>query len=253
MARRFCDRTDAGQRLAARLQHYRQRPDTIVLGLPRGGVPVAFEVAQALHLPLDICLVRKLGAPGQPELAMGAIASNGVRVINQQVVERLGISPNTIDQVAAEEQVELERRDRTYRQGRRPMQLPNQTVILIDDGVATGSTLRAAISVIRAQQPAAISVAVPVAPPATVVSLENDVDEVICLLMPEALNSISLWYENFDQTCDRTVCELLAQAAARSAQPHSPQNSCGTPANKRHPKTNRKAANNFFSRDEGNP
>ncbi|ASC69612.1 Putative phosphoribosyl transferase [Halomicronema hongdechloris C2206] len=222
MARRFCDRTDAGQRLAARLQEYSERSDTIVLGLPRGGVPVAFEVAQSLHLPLDICLVRKLGAPGQPELAMGAIASNGVRVINQQVVERLGIFPEAIDQVAAKEQVELERRNLTYRQGRPPLQLTNQTVILIDDGVATGSTLRAAIAVIKAQHPTAIIVAVPVAPPATVASLKQEVDEVICPLMPEALNSISLWYENFDQTRDRTVCELLAQAASVSTKTHHP-------------------------------
>ena len=213
---RFQTRTEAGQKLATRLKSYANRPDVVVLGLPRGGVPVAYEVAKVLNAPLDICLVRKLGVPGHKELAMGAIASGGVRVLNYDVVSWLGISGKTIDEVAARELRELQRRDRAYRGDRPEPELHHRIVILVDDGIATGSTMRAAISVIKSQHPAHLIVAVPVAPPQTCQDLKSEVDEVVCLMAPEAFYAIGLWYEDFSQTTDEEVHELLAKPTMRN-------------------------------------
>lgn len=208
----FQNRTEAGLRLAEKLIHYKNHPHGLILALPRGGVPVAFEIAQQLKLPLDICLVRKLGVPGRKELAMGAIAPGGVKVINREIVSLLQIASETIEQVALQEQQELERRDRAYR-GQRPFPIiKNRTIILVDDGIATGATLKAAITVLKQQQPQRIIVAVPVAPPLVCQDLATMVDQVVCLCMPDDLHSISLWYEDFAQTTDDEVRFLLAQA-----------------------------------------
>jgi putative phosphoribosyl transferase len=208
----FRNRTEAGRLLAKRLKAtYANRLDVLVLGLPRGGVPVAFEVAKVLNAPLDICLVRKLGVPGHQELAMGAIATGGIMVINEEVVRSLRISQIAIEQVAARERQELERRERVYRGDRPTPDLSHRTIILIDDGIATGSTLKAALSTIKQQQPEHIVVAVPVAPPDVYTELKSEVDEVVCLLTPEWLCSISLWYEDFSPTTDEEVRYLLAQ------------------------------------------
>jgi len=207
----FQNRTEAGQLLAAQLKAYANRSDVLVLGLPRGGVPVAYEVAKALNAPLDVCLVRKLGVPGHKELAMGAIAAGGVRVLNYEVVGWLGISGKTIDEVAAKELRELQRRDHVYRGTRAQPEIRDRTVILVDDGLATGSTMRAAISVMKPQQPGRLIVAVPVAAPEVCEQLRMEVDEVVCLHTPEAFYAIGLWYENFSQTTDKEVCSLLAK------------------------------------------
>ncbi len=211
MLKRFRNRTEAGKLLAAKLAEYANRPDVLVLGLPRGGVPVAFEVAKALNAPLDVCLVRKLGVPGHKELAMGAIATGGGRVINENVVSWLRISEQTIDEVAAMEIRELERRNRVYRGNRPPPKVKNHTVILVDDGIATGSTIRAAIATLKQQQPRELIVAVPVAPPSTCEELQAEVDKIVCVMMPEDLYAIGIWYEEFEQTSDTEVCELLAR------------------------------------------
>jgi predicted phosphoribosyltransferase len=206
------NRTQAGQLLAMRLSVYANRSDVLILALPRGGVPVAFEIAKKLHLPLDICLVRKLGTPRRKELAMGAIGMGGVRIINQDVVDWLHISEDIIEQVTQEEQQELERREVVYR-GDRPLPvIENRTIILVDDGIATGSTLKAAITTLKQYQPKAIIVAVPVAAEIVCRELEKEVDQVICLMQPEPLDSISLWYEDFAQVSDQEVGELLALA-----------------------------------------
>jgi putative phosphoribosyl transferase len=208
----FRDRTDAGQRLADRLQLYAHRRDLLVLGLPRGGVPVAAAVAQALRAPLDVCLVRKLGVPGHEELALGAIASGGVRVLNDDIVSGLGITAATIDTIAARELAELQRRDRAYRGDRPPPQIADRTVLLVDDGIATGATMRAAIAVTLAQRPAALVVAAPVAAPSIVHALRTTVDAVVCVTVPETLRAIGFWYTDFDQTTDDEVRQLLALA-----------------------------------------
>lgn len=189
---RFRDRVQAGQLLAAQLKAYANRPDVLVLGLPRGGVPVAYEVAKALHAPLEVCLVRKLGVPTHKELAMGAIASGGVRVLNYDVVSWLGISSRTIDEVAARELKELQRRDRAYRGDRPPPEIRDRTVILVDDGIATGSTVRAAIAVLKPQHPARLIVAIPVAPPQTCAEIKAEVDELVCLLSPPDFYAIGV-------------------------------------------------------------
>lgn len=207
----FRNRTEAGKLLAQRLAQYADRADVLVLGLPRGGVPVAFEVAKALNAPLDICLVGKLGVPGHKELAMGAIASGGVRVLNYDVVSWLGISGKTIDTVAAHEFRELQRRDRAYRGDRSQPEIRNQIIIIVDDGIATGSTMRAAITILKSQHPQKIIVAVPVAPSDTCSKLRSEVDDVVCLINPEPFYAIGLWYENFAQTTDEEVHELLAR------------------------------------------
>lgn len=217
MTAKFRNRTEAGQMLASMLAIYANRSDVTILALPRGGVPVAFEVAKALQVPMDVCLVRKLGVPEHQELAMGAIAINDVLVINQSIVEKLNISQAKIDRAIALEKQELARRDRMYRGDRPFPSLGDLTVILIDDGIATGATLRAAISAIRQSNPAEIIVAVPVAPKSTCTELLSEADRVICLKKPELLNSISAWYEDFSQTTDAEVNQLLAKSLAQQA------------------------------------
>ena len=208
----FRDRTDAGRRLAARMTEYAGRSDVLVLALPRGGVPVAFEVARALRAPLDVFLVRKLGVPGQEELAMGAIASGGVRVVNEDVVRHLGIPPEVIDAVAAREQGELERRERAYRDDRPAPDVRGRTVILVDDGLATGSTMRAAALALRQQGPARVVVAVPVASREACEEFRGEVDDIVCAATPEPFMGVGRWYEDFSQTTDEEVRELLARA-----------------------------------------
>lgn len=213
------DRATAGQALAKALATYADRGDVIVLALPRGGVPVAYEVAQALNASLDLMLVRKLGTPGQEELAMGAIATGGARVLNQDIVRGLSISEETINHVAAREQRELDRRQRAYR-GERPLPvIAGQIVILVDDGLATGATMRAAIAALRQQHPARIIVAVPVAPPDTVEQLRHEVDEVVCLATPEPFIAIGRWYRAFTQTSDDEVQDILSRAWQASDNP----------------------------------
>jgi putative phosphoribosyl transferase len=206
------NRTEAGQLLAKKLTAYANRSDVLVLGLPRGGVPVAFEIATAINAPLDICIVRKLGVPGHEELAMGAIAMGGVMVLNEEVVRGAKIAQPIIERVAAREKRELARRDRLYRGDRPFPELHGRTVILVDDGIATGSTLQAAIAIVERQQPKSIVVAVPVAPQSTCDELKGQVDEVVCLMMPEPLRAIGLWYDDFLPTTDAEVQDLLARA-----------------------------------------
>lgn len=214
----FRNRKDAGRQLAAKLKKYANRRDVLVLALPRGGVPVAFEVAQELNVPMDIFLVRKLGVPGYEELAMGAIATGGVRVINEDIVSYLHIPVEVIDVVAANEQRELERRERAYRDDRPPPDVKDRVVILIDDGLATGSTMRAAAAALRKQGPARIVVAVPVSAPETCNEFRNEVDEIVCAVTPEPFRGVGLWYEDFSQTTDEEVRELLARATQPAKQ-----------------------------------
>jgi putative phosphoribosyl transferase len=213
----FRDRSEAGRQLAARLAHYADHPDVLVLALPRGGVPVGYEVARALHVPMDVFIVRKLGVPGHEELAMGAVASGGVRVLNDQVVRGLGIPDYVIDAVAGWELQELERRERLYRGQRPPPDVRGKTVILVDDGLATGSTMLAAVRALHQLGPARIVVAVPVASPDTCELLKSEVDEVVCAVTPEPFYAVGLWYQNFSQTTDEEVRELLEQSASEVA------------------------------------
>jgi putative phosphoribosyl transferase len=209
----FKDRRFAGQVLARELGAYANRPDLVVLGLPRGGVPVAFEVAKALNAPLDVLVVRKLGVPDQEELAMGAIASGGVRIVNQYIINLVKISDEVIARVAVQEERELERREWLYR-GNRPFpNLQGRTVILVDDGLATGATMWAAIVAVRKQQPAQIVIAVPVAAPETCQELETEVDKIVCVSTPSPFHSVGIWYENFPQTTDEEVCGLLTKSS----------------------------------------
>lgn len=210
-AQPFRDRAEAGDLLAARLSGLADRDDVIVLALPRGGVPVGYEVANALRVAFDVFVVRKLGVPGHEELAMGAIASGGVRLVNHDVVAALGIPPAVIDQAARREQVELERRERLYRGSRPLIPLNNKTVVLVDDGLATGSTMRAAVTAVRQQQPAHIVVAVPVGAAATCEELASEADEVICLRSPDPFVAVGLWYRDFTPTSDNEVRALLAR------------------------------------------
>ena len=209
----FIDRRDAGRVLASRLTKYAGRDDVIVLALPRGGVPVAYEVASALGAPMDVFLVRKLGTPGHRELAMGAIASGGVRVLNEDVVHWYGISASAIERIAREEQEELERRERAYRDDRPPSDFTNKAVILIDDGLATGSTMRAAAQAVRGRRPARVVIAVPVGAPQTCAELAAVADEVICVRMPEPFSAVGQWYLNFNQTDDDEVRDLLQKSS----------------------------------------
>jgi putative phosphoribosyl transferase len=213
----YRDRIEAGRYLGEKLMAYAGQPDVLVLALPRGGAPVGFAVAEMLHAPLDVLLVRKLGVPGHEELAMGAIASGGVRVLNEDVVNFLQISAGAIDAIAAQEQQELDRREMHYRTGRPPLDVRGCTVILVDDGLATGATMRAAVVALRHQQPARIVVAVPIASGGVCHELEAVADEVVCASTPEPFYAVGLWYEDFEQTSDATVCALLTQAAHRSA------------------------------------
>jgi len=207
----FQDRREAGRMLASRLSAYADRPDVVVLALPRGGVPVAYEVAKALHAPMDVFLVRKLGVPGHEEYAMGAMASGGVRVLNRDVVEALHIPNEVVEQVIAGEQRELERREREYRGDRPFPDLRGKTVILVDDGLATGSTMLAAVMALRQKQPARIVVAVPVGSPETCDAFRDHVDEIVCAITPDPLYGVGLWYTDFSQTSDDEVRKLLAE------------------------------------------
>ena len=213
MTRPFADRREAGVELAAALQQYAGRDDVVILALPRGGVPVAFEVAKALDAPLDIFLVRKLGMPGYPELGMGAIASGGVRVLNEEVVKWYQIPQWAIDDVAREEQRELERREREYRRGRPMTELRDHVVILVDDGLATGSTMKAAVEAVRQHKPKRIIVGVPVGAPSTCAQFASVTDETICARTPEPFNAVGQWYRDFSQTTDEEVRELLDRHA----------------------------------------
>jgi putative phosphoribosyl transferase len=212
---RFRDRREAGKKLAQELLHYANRPDVIILALPRGGVPVAYEVALALNAPLDVFIVRKLGLPGQEELAIGAIASGGVRVLNEDIIDLLRIPEEIIERVARREQQELERRERLYRGDRPAPELRDLTVILIDDGLATGASMRAAVAGLRAQNPKRIVVAVPTAAPETCAAFEAEVDEIVCAITPEPFLGVGRWYEDFSQTTDEGVRLFLEDVQRR--------------------------------------
>ena len=205
----FQHRVEAGEQLADRLKRYADHDDVMVLALPRGGVPVGFEVARALRVPFDVFVVRKLGVPGHEELAMGAIASGGIRLVNHDVVNALGIPDRVIDSVAQTEQTELDRRERLYRDTRPPANLTNKTVILVDDGLATGSTMRAAVQAVRQQHPARVIVGVPVGATQTCAELAREADEVVCVRMPEPFVAVGLWYRDFTPTSDNEVRALL--------------------------------------------
>lgn len=211
--RLFSDRREAGRQLAARFLDYQGRGDVIVFGLPRGGIPVAFEVARSLQAPLDVRVVRKLGLPGHEELAMGAIASGGIRVLNSEVVDWLGVPERIIDAVAAREKAELERREHFYRSGRRGFDPAGRTVILVDDGLATGATMRAAVMALRQLNPAEVIVAVPVAPASTCREMARVADRVVCLVEPRDFGAVGEWYEDFRPTSDAEVRRLLEAAA----------------------------------------
>jgi predicted phosphoribosyltransferase len=211
-ASRFRDRTDAGRHLGALLSRYRGREDVVVLALPRGGVPVGFEVAQALEVPLDVFVVRKLGVPGYEELAFGAIATGDTRILNPDVVRHLGLTSDVIDSVSEREQRELKRRERLYRGERPKLQLQGETVILVDDGLATGASMRAAVAAVKTQKPARLIVAVPTAALDTCSDLEDEVDELVSPLRPENFRAVSLWYDRFEQVSDGEVRKLLERA-----------------------------------------
>ena len=215
MKTQFFNRIEAGQFLAENLSSYANRADVLVLALPRGGVPVAAEVARKLHAPLDVFVVRKLGLPGHPELAMGAIASGGVRVFNGDVVNSLQIPDEVIDAVSAQELTELQRREKLYRDDLPPPEVEGKTVILIDDGIATGSTMLAAVSALRQLNVSRIVVAVPVIAASTYYEIRRAADDVAAVMVPENFYAVGQWYEDFSQTSDDEVRDLLAQAANR--------------------------------------
>ncbi|MBV8728089.1 MAG: phosphoribosyltransferase [Candidatus Eremiobacteraeota bacterium] len=212
----FKDRSEAGRILAGRLTAYAGRDDVAVLGLPRGGVPVAAEAARALQAPLDVFIVRKIGAPQQPELALGAIASGDVQVVNWYAVDALHISEGTFNAIVARERAEIARREREYRDGRALPPLDGKTVILIDDGLATGATMLAAVQALRQLAPARIVVAVPVAAADTCAELRRDVDEIVCAATPEPFYGVGMWYQDFTQTSDTEVRQLLADASRKA-------------------------------------
>jgi putative phosphoribosyl transferase len=217
---RFRDRREAGSFLAKRLMRYAGQPDILVLALPRGGVPVAFEVAQALPAPLDVFIVRKLGMPGHEELAMGAIASGGVRVLNEDLVRLIGVPTHVLDQITARESEELRRRETAYRGSRPPEPIVGRTVILVDDGLATGASMRAGVLALRREGATRIVVAVPVAAAATCEGLRLEVEEVVCASIPEPFTAVGAWYEDFRQTTDEEVRELLDRANAAKEVEH---------------------------------
>src|ERR1700720_324095 len=216
MERAFANRTEAGRLLAEKLEKYAGRGDVIVLGLPRGGVPVAYEVAKSLRAPLDVFIVRKLGVPGFEELAAGAIASGGVRVLNEDVLRALPNADEIIESVTTKETAELERREKSYRDDRPAPELRDKTIILIDDGLATGATMRAAVKALRQRGVAKIVVAVPVGPPDTCREFEDEADEVVCASEPEFFQAVGQYYEDFSQTSDDEVRDLLTRAAQRT-------------------------------------
>ena len=210
LQQRFRNREDAGRQLAARLDAYQNRPDVVVLGLPRGGVPVAYEVAHHLGAPLDVFVVRKLGLPGQSELAMGAIAGGSVEVLNHDVIDHLGVPRAVVDRVVERERAELQRREMAFREGRVALDVAGKTVVVVDDGLATGSTMEAAIAALRQIGPARIVVAVPVGAPETCARLQTTADEVVCLATPWPFSAVGQWYEDFAQTTDQEVRALLS-------------------------------------------
>lgn len=214
---RFRDRSAAGQALAAELGEYAGRPDVLVLALPRGGVPVAYEVAQALDAPLDVFMVRKLGVPGHEELAMGAIASGGVRILDAELLKGLGIGDSAVAAVSEREHRELDRREELYRRGRPKREIEGKKVILVDDGLATGSTMRAAIKALKILDPAEIVVAVPAAAAASSESVEKEVDRAFFVITPDPFYAVGVWYESFPPTTDEQVVELLKRANKRGA------------------------------------
>ncbi len=213
------NRREAGRLLARELQRYANRSDVVVLGLPRGGVPVAYEVAKALNVPLDVFVVRKLGLPGHEEFAIGALASGGLRVLNVPVIRAYGISEDELATAIEREQKELERRERAYREDRKPPDLYGKTVILVDDGLATGSSMQAAVMALKKAQPDRVIVAVPVAPRETCDALREIADEVVCALTPEPFRAVGLWYQDFDQTSDEEVTKLLESARSVKTEP----------------------------------
>jgi putative phosphoribosyl transferase len=213
-SRRFRNRSEAGRILARELADYAGRDDVVVLALPRGGVPVGYELAKELGAPLDVFVVRKVGVPGYEELAMGAVATGGVLVLDERMVRRLGISAAEVERAVAAEQRELERRETAYREGREPPDLEGKTVILVDDGLATGASMRAAALAVRRHNPARVVVAVPLAAAETCNEFRDEVDEVVCALTPAPFYAVGLWYDDFSQTTDEEVRELLARAAA---------------------------------------
>jgi putative phosphoribosyl transferase len=217
MAPRFQNRTEAGRQLAAALAHYAGRDDLVVLGLPRGGLPVAFEIAMSLGAPLDAFIVRKLGLPGHEEFGIGAIASGDVRVVDEAVLRAYGVDRETLDRITEREQVELTRRERLYRGDRPPLVVHDHVIILVDDGLATGSTMRAAIAALRSKTPREIVVAVPVGAPETCAAIATLADRLMCLEMPDPFYAVGLWYADFEQTEDDEVHELLERAASRAA------------------------------------
>ncbi|ATB29818.1 phosphoribosyltransferase [Melittangium boletus] len=216
--RRYRDRHHGGRVLASALEAYAGRTDVIVLALPRGGVPVGFEVARHLGARLDVFLVRKLGVPGHEELAMGALASGGVRVVDPEVVDGLGLTDAVLDEAARREARELLRRERLYRRGGPPPRIEGQTVILVDDGIATGSSMRAAVAALKSQKPSRLVVGVPTAAPSTCEALARQVDDIVCVDTPEPFMAVGLWYEDFAQTTDEEVLALLEQAARERAE-----------------------------------
>jgi putative phosphoribosyl transferase len=213
MKTQFSDRHDAGRFLAGKLHHFSNHPQVIVLALPRGGVPVGYEIAKALNVPLDIFIVRKLGVPIYEELAMGAIASGGIRVLNEDVIRRLGVTKRMIDAATSEQLTELERRETEYRRGRETLNLFGKIVILVDDGLATGATMRSGVQALHRHKPARIVVAVPVGPEETCDQFKGEVDEVVCGKNPTDFRSVGAWYEDFTQTKDEEVCALLHRAS----------------------------------------
>jgi putative phosphoribosyl transferase len=213
----FPNRTEAGRKLAEKLAAYANRKDVIVLGIPRGGVPVAFEVAGALNAPLDVFIARKLGVPGHEEFAFGAVSSGGVRFLDQDTIEMLGIAKSEIECVTAQEQTELERRENVYRGGRPPLKVEGLTAILVDDGIATGASMQAAIAALRQMKPARVVVAVPVAPPSTCDRLRPLVDELVCAYAPEFFYAIGQFYGDFSQVTDDQVIDLIQRASHATA------------------------------------
>jgi putative phosphoribosyl transferase len=216
----YSDRYEAGVELASRLSRYAHRDDVIVLALPRGGVPVGYEVARSLNAPLDVFVVRKLGVPGHRELAMGAIASGGIRVLNDDIVTWYGIPESAIEEIARNEQAELERRERAYRDNRALSKLRGRIVLLVDDGLATGSTMMAATHAVRAHAPSRVIVAAPVGAPDTCLALRQAADDVVCVRMPESFAAVGQWYRDFSETSDGEVRELLRKRPAMAGRTH---------------------------------